>query len=97
MMSRLTKTMLALLILNTAAAALFLSGVVDASRVPGLYLTFPLAAIFYGLFLICWMLDREVAAFDAEQHAGRSHPGPDIQPHNVEPLPHSEQEKSIAA
>jgi hypothetical protein len=97
MMSRLTKTMLVLLILNTAAAALFLSGVVDVSRVPGLYLTFPLAAIFYGLFLICWMLDREVTAFDAEQHAGRSHPGPDIEPHNVEPLPRAEHQKSIAA
>jgi amino acid permease len=66
-MSRLTKIMLELLIINTVLAALFLTGIVNVSDFPALYLTFPAAAIFYGMFLICRFLEKEVAEFDAEQ------------------------------
>jgi hypothetical protein len=66
-MSRLTKIMLTSLIINIVASVLFLSGVVNISAVPGLYVTFPLAAIFYGMFLICRMLQKDVAQFDTEQ------------------------------
>jgi ABC-type nickel/cobalt efflux system permease component RcnA len=66
-MSRLTKMMLAALIINIVASALFLSGVVNISAVPGFYVAFPLVAICYGMFLISRMLQKDVAQFDAEQ------------------------------
>jgi hypothetical protein len=68
-MSRLTKTMLALLIINSVASGLFLTGVVDISGVPEFDMVYPLAALFYGLFLISLMMQKEVARFDKEQHA----------------------------
>ncbi len=92
-----TKLMLGLLIANTVAAALFLTGVVDVSKVPGFYLAFPLAAIFYGLFLIGHALDKEVAAFDAEQGAPGGHAAPEAHPPNVEHLPREDHHESIAA
>lgn len=98
-MSRLTKTMFGLMILNAVAAALFLTGVVDVSEAPGFYLALPLAAIFYGMFVICRVLDKEVAAFDAEQRAPGGRAAPDSPPHNVEPLHEhdSKHHESIAA
>ena len=71
-MSRLTKIMLGLTVINSVASALFLTGIVNISSVPGLYVVFPLAAIFYGMFLICWMLEKDVAEFDAEHHLPRA-------------------------
>jgi len=68
-MSRLSETMLALLVINSVASVLFLTGMVDVSAAPGFYVVFPLAAVFYGMFLICRALDGEVAGFDAEQRA----------------------------
>ncbi len=67
-MSRLSKIMLALMIANFAAAGLFLTGLVNVSNVSVLYVTFPAAATFYGLFLIAHVLEKEVAAYDAEHH-----------------------------
>ncbi len=96
-MSRLTKIMLVLLVVNAAASALFLTGAVNVSAAPGLYLVFPLAAIFYGAFLICLALDKEVAKFDAEQRAPHDHIAPEIHPHNVESLREHDHHESIAA
>jgi hypothetical protein len=83
-MSRLTKILLLAAIINTVAAALFLTGLVHVSRVPGLYVTFPLAAIFLGLAALARIFQKEFAAYDAEQRAlrqrrepgGRSEPAP---------------------
>jgi hypothetical protein len=75
-MSRLTKIMLELTIINSVASVLFLTGVVDVSALPGLYVVFPLAAVAYGMFLICHALDKEVGGFDAEQHAHHDHTRP---------------------
>jgi hypothetical protein len=66
-MNRLTKIMLGLTIVNAVASALVLTGIINVSDFPGAYVVFPLAAIFYGMFLICRMLQKEVAAFDAEE------------------------------
>ena len=84
-MNRLTKILLALTIINFVAAMLFLTDLINVVSVPSLYLTFPLAPIFFGLFLISLMLQKEVAAFDAEQ---RAHHDPDI------PASHSESVES---
>jgi hypothetical protein len=68
-MGRLTKSMLALVIMNAVASVLFLSGLVDVSGFPGLYVVFPLAATFYGLFLISRVFQKDMARFDAEHRA----------------------------
>ena len=96
-MSRLTKFTLVSLIISALAAALFLTGIVDVSAVPGLYVALPLAAIFYGLFVICRALDKEVAAFDAEQRAHQAHVAPGEHPQNVEFLHAHDHHESIAA
>jgi hypothetical protein len=96
-MSKLTKFTLASLVVSTVAAVLFLTGVIDVAAVPGLYVAFPLAAIFYGGFLIGHALDKEVARFDAEQRVRHDHTLPDIQPHNVESLQDHDDHRSIAA
>ncbi|HTX22302.1 MAG TPA: hypothetical protein VMD27_10675 [Candidatus Aquilonibacter sp.] len=60
--------MLELTIINCVTSALFLTGIVNVSDAPGFYVTFPLAAILYGMFLICRMLQKDVVEFDAEHH-----------------------------
>jgi ABC-type nickel/cobalt efflux system permease component RcnA len=95
-MSTLTKTMLGLTIVNAIASALFLTGIVNISGAPGLYVVFPLAAICYGMFLICRMLQKDVAEFDAEQRAHQNH-APEEHPHNVESLHDHDHHESIAA
>ncbi len=67
-MSKLPKIMLVLMIFNFLAAGLFLTGLVNVSSVSALYVTFPLGATFYGLFLIAHLLEKETVAFDADQH-----------------------------
>ena len=62
------------------------SGSVDVSDYPGLYVTFPLAGVFYCLFLMTHMLEKEVAKFDAEQREHRAHDVPDNQPESIESL-----------
>jgi ABC-type nickel/cobalt efflux system permease component RcnA len=99
-MSRLTKCMLAVLIISTVASAVFLTGVVDVRAVPGLYVVFPLAAIFYGLFVICHALEREVAQFDAEQHTRHDAATTGEPPRTVEFLhkhDHHDHHESLAA
>lgn len=86
-MSRLTKILLTLTIINFVPGVLFVSGVVGVGRFPGLYATFPVGATLYGLFLISRMLEKEVAAFDAEQHKYEDPATPDHPPEPVVP-PH---------
>ncbi|HTV75704.1 MAG TPA: hypothetical protein VMD57_01810 [Candidatus Baltobacteraceae bacterium] len=93
-MSRLTKIMLELTVINSVASALFLTGIINVSAAPGLYVVFPLAAVSYGMFLICRMLQKDVVEFDAEH---RAHTAPDIHPHNVEHLHGHDHHESIAA
>lgn len=63
-MSRATKIMLGLTIVNVVASVLVLAGIIN---IPRLDVVFPLAAIFYGMFLICRMLQNDVAEFNAEE------------------------------
>ncbi len=70
-MSRLTKTMFGLMVVNAIISVLILAGIIDTSNIPALDVVFPLAAIFYGMFLICRMLQKDVAEFDAEERKHR--------------------------
>jgi hypothetical protein len=76
-MSRSTKILLALTIVNFVPGVLFVSGIVGVGRFPGLYATFPVGATLYGVFLISRMLQEEVAAYDAEHRAHEDHAAPD--------------------
>jgi hypothetical protein len=79
-MSRLTKILLALTIMNFVPGVLFVSGIVGVGKFPGLYATFPVGATLYGLFLIFRMLEEEVAAYAAEQRVHEDHAAPDNHP-----------------
>src|SRR5689334_13748211 len=62
-MGKMTKCLLALSIsgLTLGLALTFLKGS------PATYVVLPAGAIFFGLFLISFMLEKESAAYDAEQ------------------------------
>ena len=96
-MSRLTKIMLALLIINSVASVLFRSGIVNISSFPGLYIVFPLAAVFYGMFLICWMLQKITAESDADARAHHDPAEPAEHPSNVQSLHNHDHHESVAA
>jgi hypothetical protein len=73
-MGKLTKFLLALALAGLGSGFVFVSGLVKVDQVPALYVTLPAGAIFFGLFLISLMLEKESARFDQEhsQHAGQS-------------------------
>jgi len=96
-MSRLTKILLWLTIINFVPGLLFVSGIAGVGQFPGLYATFPVGATLYGLFLISRMLEKEVAAFDAEQRAHEDPATPDHHPESVVPLHGHEQHEPIKA
>jgi ABC-type nickel/cobalt efflux system permease component RcnA len=89
--------MLALMIINSVASVLFLTGIVNITSFPGLYVVFPLAAVFYGMFLICWMLQKIAAESDAEARAHHDPAVPTEHPHNVQSLHNHDHHESIAA
>ena len=68
-MSKLTKTLLVLAILGFVIGLIFVTGLINVGDAVALYITLPLGAIFFGLFLICKMLDKEAALHDAELSA----------------------------
>jgi len=68
-MSKLTKTLLALAVTGLVLGFIFVSGLVNVEYVNALYVTLPLGAVFFGLFLISKMLDKEVAIHDEEQRS----------------------------
>jgi hypothetical protein len=61
-----------LLILSIAALVIglaFVTGIVNAQNMVGLYVVLPLGAVFLGLFLLFQSLEKESALYDEEQHA----------------------------
>ena len=96
-MTRLTKILLALTIVNFVPGVLFVSGIVHVGKFPGLYVTFPVGATLYGLFLISRMLDEEVAAYDAEQRAHEDRAAPDNHPESVKLLHGHEHHETMKA
>ena len=84
-MSRFTKIWLALTIVNLAIAAPVLSGIVDASRMPGLYATFPVGITCLGMFLISLAFQKDADAYDAE-HAEEPRANPSNPPEPPEEI-----------
>ena len=68
-MTKITKTLLFLAVAGTVTGLLFVSGLVDVKDASALYVALPLGAVFFGLFLISRMLEKEAALHDQEYAA----------------------------
>src|SRR5258706_14993517 len=64
--SRTTKTLLILSLVGLVSGFAFVSGMVNVGEAVGLYAALPMGAIFFGLFLISKLLEKEVAVYDTE-------------------------------
>ena len=68
-MGKTTKILLGLSLAGLLLGTVFATGLVNAENVVALYTALPLGAVFFGLFLISLMLEKEGALFDLEQQA----------------------------
>jgi hypothetical protein len=66
-MGKMSKILLWLAIAGLVVGVAFASNLIDAHGVVAWYVVLPVGAIFFGLFLISFMLEEEVAFYDAEQ------------------------------
>jgi hypothetical protein len=67
-MGKMTKTLLGLSLVGILAGLVFTAGLVNAVN-SALYTVLPLGAVFFGLFLISMVLEKESALYDQEQRA----------------------------
>ena len=68
-MERHTKLLLTLTGITFPAGLLLFTGIINVDAIPALHVVFPIGAILFGMFLIAFALEKQVAAFDAEQRA----------------------------
>lgn len=68
-MKKFTKVLLALTVICFALGVLVTVGVFDISQFVDLALLLPAGAVFFGLFLVYHVFEKEIAAFDAEHPA----------------------------
>jgi hypothetical protein len=66
-MTKTTKNLLILSIVCLLLGLLFVTGILNAQSMVALYVTLPLGAVFFGLFLIFRMLGKESSLYDEEQ------------------------------
>ena len=72
-MSKTTKTLLALSLTGLVTGLAFVTGWVNVQNAVALYVALPAGAIFFGLFLIAKLLEKETAQYDAEQRTLRAY------------------------
>jgi len=65
-MTKMTKTLLVLSAVNLVAGLIFATNLIDVHEASALYVALPAGAIFFGLFLISRLLEKEVAVYDEE-------------------------------
>jgi len=70
-----TKGLLWLSIASLLAGLALNVGLVNVRDLDALYVLFPVGAIFLGLFLIAWVLEKESAHYDEEQRAAAKRVG----------------------
>jgi hypothetical protein len=68
-MTTTTKTLLLLALAGLGSGLALNSGLVDATNASDLFVFLPLGAVFFGLFLLSKLLEKETAAFDREREA----------------------------
>src|SRR5262245_13581670 len=71
-MSKITKTLLVISLITFAAGLAFVTGIIDLGSVSALYVSLPAGAIFFGLFLISKLLEKETALHDEEMQRYRA-------------------------
>ena len=69
LMTTTTKTLLLLAFAGLGSGLALDSGLVDATNASDLFVFLPLGAVFFGLFLLSKLLEKETAAFDREREA----------------------------
>ena len=67
--SFMAKKLLIIAVVALVAGLVFVTGIVNAQNMVGLYVVFPLGAVFLGLFLVFKSFEKEVALYDEEQLA----------------------------
>jgi hypothetical protein len=72
-MATLTKKMLTLSIASFIIGLIFVTGIINVQSAADSYVFLPLGAVFFGLFLIFKMLEKEAALYDDEHPL---HPAP---------------------
>lgn len=65
-MSKITKVLLCAAVVGLVGGLLFVTGALDAHDVVAFYILLPAGAIFLGLFMISFALEKETALFDQE-------------------------------
>ncbi len=68
-MSKLTKSLLALAVILLLVGLVISAGLVNVGGDTAWFVALPAGAIFLGLFLISYLLEKETAHFDADHHA----------------------------
>jgi len=66
-MTKMTKILLLLSLAGLVSGLLFVSGGLNSSGVVALHVLLPMGAIFFGLFLLSKVLEKETALYDEEQ------------------------------
>jgi hypothetical protein len=84
-MGKMTKILLTLSIAGLALGLAFASNLINAGGITAFYVLLPAGAIFFGLFLISLMLEKEVAQYDVEQRNQVA--ALNAQPASAEPRP----------
>jgi hypothetical protein len=66
-MIKTTKVLLLLALAGLVSGLLFVSGGLNSGGVVALHVLLPMGAVFFGLFLLCKVLEKETALHDEEQ------------------------------
>ena len=75
-MTRLTKFCVATALAGLVVGLLVSFGVIDVGSHAAWYVALPVGAVFIGLSLTCYALEKEVARFDKEQNLHSAPSGP---------------------
>lgn len=71
-MTKMTKILMIVSVACLALGLAFVTGIINAQNMVALYVVLPAGAIFFGLFMIFRMLEKEAALFDEEEQARRA-------------------------
>jgi hypothetical protein len=84
-MTTLSKSLLVATIVSFLLGFAFVTGWIGVRDAVALYVAMPLGAVFFGLFLITHMLEKESEAFDADQRGAKPKPRQESNPASTNP------------
>jgi phosphate/sulfate permease len=68
-MGKMTKILLGIALAGLLIGTAFSAGLLNVENIVAFYIVLPLGAVFFGLFLIFLMLEKESALFDQDHQA----------------------------